>query len=161
MDNSKENSGEFQAVLSELLSNPEIQKMKDIPQHVDGNTLSHSVAVARLSYAIAKKLHWAIDVKALVTGAMLHDYYLYDTRTMPWSDYRHSLIHPKMAAENAKKILPLTRREENMIRSHMWPIPGAPLPRSREAWLVCAADKICAFHEIRAGKKKKKNKLQF
>jgi hypothetical protein len=30
----------------------------------------------------------------------------------------------------------------------MWPIPGAPLPRSREAWLICTTDKLCAYREL-------------
>ena len=93
-----------------------------------------------------------MDIPSLVKGAMLHDYYLYDTETMPWSDYKHSLIHPKLAVENAEKLFDLNATERNIILSHMWPIPGAPLPRSREAWLICAADKLCAQGEMRRNK---------
>ena len=101
-----------------------------------------------LGVRLAKKWGWQIDIRALVYGAMLHDYYLYDTETMPWSDYRHSLVHPKLALANAQKHFSLKARERNIILSHMWPIPGAPLPRSREAWLICFADKLCAWREM-------------
>ena len=138
----------FRQCLQELLANPAIERLKEIPQHKGGTTYAHCVSVANAAYRLARRWGWKIDIRALVNGAMLHDYYLYDTRTMPWSDYRHSLIHPKLAAENAEKHFDLDSRERNIILSHMWPIPGAPLPRSREAWLICVADKLCAFREL-------------
>lgn len=145
----------FKQCLSEMLDHPAIQKLKEIPQHKGGTTYAHCVNVACKAYELAKSWRWDIDIKALVKGAMLHDYYLYDTETMPWSDYRHSLIHPKLAVENAEKVFTLDAKERNIILSHMFPIPGAPLPRSREAWLVSIADKICAQREMRRKKRSK------
>ena len=40
----------------------------------------------------------------------------------------------------------LTRREENIISRHMFPLNIVP-PMCKEAWLVCLADKICASKE--------------
>lgn len=139
----------FKECLSELLENPAIQKLRQIPQHKGGTTYAHCVNVANAAYRLARQWRWDIDISALVRGAMLHDYYLYDTETMPYSDYRHSLVHPKLAVANAEKLFPLNAKERNIIFSHMWPIPGAPLPRSREAWLICIADKLCAQREMR------------
>lgn len=138
----------FRAALAGLCARPEIQLLKDIPQHKGGTTYSHCVAVAARAYALAKHWRWDIDIPCLVHGAMLHDYYLYDTETMPCSDYRHALTHPRLAVSNAEACFSLGPRERNVILSHMWPIPGAPLPRCREAWLVCLADKLCAWHEL-------------
>lgn len=138
----------FRQCLSEMVDHPAIQALKKIPQHKGGTTYAHCVNVANKAYQLAKKWRWDIDIRALVRGAMLHDYYLYDTETMPWSDYRHSLIHPKLAVENAEKHFTLDQKERNIILSHMFPIPGAPLPRSKEAWLICLADKICAQKEM-------------
>ena len=143
----------FRQCLSELLDNPAIERLKQVPQHKGGTTYGHCVNVANTAYRLAKQWRWAVDIRALVCGAMLHDYYLYDTETMPYSDYRHSLIHPKMALENAEKHFDIGVRERNIILSHMWPIPGAPLPCSREAWLICIADKLCAYREMRRRKK--------
>jgi len=64
------------------------------------------------------------------------------------------MMHPKLAVSNAEKRFSLNNRERNIIYSHMWPIPGAPLPRSKEAWLVCIADKLCAHREMRRAKPK-------
>ena len=138
----------FKRCLSALTNHPDIQRLKQIPQHKGGTTYAHSVNVACTAYGLAKKLGWDIDIDALVKGAMLHDYYLYDTETMPYSDYRHSLVHPRLAVANAEKLFDLSDKERNIILSHMWPIPGAPLPRSREAWLVSMADKVCAYREM-------------
>ena len=149
----KQNYAMFHRYLEEIAAQPEIQAMKVTPQHKGGTSFAHCVAVAALSYRLAKKLGWKVDPKSLAYGAMLHDFYLYDTETMPYSNYQHSLVHPKLSLENAEKVFPLNGKERNIILSHMWPIPGAPLPRSREAWLVCMADKICATREMYFKKK--------
>lgn len=142
----------FKRCLSEWTERPEIQLLKQIPQHKGSNTYAHCVNVACEAYRMAKQLKWDIDIEALIKGALLHDYYLYDTETMPYSDYRHAMLHPKLAAANAEKLFPLSDKERNIILSHMWPIPGAPLPRSKEAWLVSAADTVCAWREMRKKK---------
>ena len=148
-----EDDRRFRECLSEMLADPAIQRLKRIPQHKGGTTYAHCVSVAHKAYHLAKRWRWDIDIRALIRGAMLHDYYLYDTRTMPYSDYRHALVHPRLAVSNAEKIFSLTQKERNIILSHMWPIPGAPLPRSREAWLISIADKICAHRELYRRKK--------
>ena len=144
----------FKDVLSEMLDNPAIQRLKQVPQHKGGTTYGHCVNVTHMAYRLAKRWGWDIDISALIRGAMLHDYYLYDTETMPYSDYRHSLVHPKLAVANAEKLFMLSDKERNIIYSHMWPIPGAPLPRSKEAWLITIADKICAQREMSRRKKR-------
>ena len=138
----------FRKCLAGMIKHPAIQVLKKIPQHKGGTTYGHCVNVANTAYRLAKQWHLDIDIPALVRGCMLHDYYLYDTETMPFSDYRHSLVHPKLAVANAEEHFTLSDKERNMIYSHMWPIPGAPMPRSREAWLLCFADKMCAQREM-------------
>lgn len=143
----------FQKDLREFASHPDLQCLKDIPQHKGNTTFAHSIGVAKRAFDLAVKWKISVDTISLIHGAMLHDFYLYDTETMPYSDYQHSLIHPKLAEKNAEKYFTLSKKERNIIRSHMWPIPGAPLPRSREAWLVCIADKFCAYEEMHRSKK--------
>ena len=58
------------------------------------------------------------------------------------------------SVQNAGEHFTLNDKERNIIYSHMWPIPGTPLPRSREAWLICIVDKDCAQREMRSNLRK-------
>ena len=104
MKRSSTDNAQFQKLLAELASHPQLQCLKNIPQHKGNTTFAHCISVAQRAYHFAGKWHMKVDTGSLVRGAMLHDFYLYDTETMPYSDYRHSLIHPKLALQNAEKI---------------------------------------------------------
>ena len=144
----KNDKNKFESELIKLLSDPRIQKLNSIPQHEGNNTLQHSVAVARTSFALAQKLNIRIDEKELARGAILHDYYLYDTKTMEYSDYKHGITHPQTALDKASKEFELSLKEQNIIRSHMWPLTLFHPPKSKEALLVSIADKYCASREM-------------
>ena len=66
-------------------------------QHGQTTTLEHVAAVAYLSLALVRTLGIRCDERALVRGALLHDYYLYD-----WHDHNaapdawHGFTHPAM-----------------------------------------------------------------
>lgn len=141
----------FWRKLRELEANPEIQKLRLYPQHGSNNSFQHSHNVAVYSFYLAKKWKWRIHPEELATGAMLHDFYLYDIKKEGISDYRHGVQHPVIALENAKKYFEVSPIVENMILSHMWPLPFVKRPRSREALLINAADKYCAFREMHGG----------
>ena len=131
-----------------LKEDPEIQKMASFTMHNGNTTLQHVENVADVSFRIAEKLGIDIDEKALARGAMLHDYYLYTFKETKMSPYRHGISHPETALKNASKRRRLTEKETNIIRSHMWPITFLHPPMSREAVLVCLADKYCAVNEM-------------
>lgn len=130
-----------------LEEDPAIAQMEQYSQHHGNNTLQHVENVADVSFRIADRLHLDIDEKALARGAMLHDFYLYTTKDMEISKYRHGVGHPETALRNAKAHMELSEKEENIIRSHMWPLTITHLPKSKEAALVCVADKYCALRE--------------
>lgn len=115
-------------------------------QHGSTSVYAHSVRVAACSLALSRALGWKIDRRALVRGALLHDYFLYDWHTPDPSHRLHGFFHPGKALCNARRDYPLTRREENIICRHMFPLTLIP-PTTREAWLVCLADKYCAAAE--------------
>ena len=143
----------FEEEMERLTVRDEIRKMSTFTQHQGNNTLQHVRNVAYRSFELAEKFGWDIDEKNLVRGAMLHDYYLYNIRQEGISSYRHGTRHPARALENAREIFDLSEKEENIIRSHMWPLTLFHVPRSREALLVCLADKDCAIKEMFLGKK--------
>lgn len=138
----------FYNELNRLLLDPRVQSMEQYPQHHGTNTLRHSIRVAQTSFELAQHLGWDIDERELARGAMLHDYYLYDIKAERLTPYRHGISHPKIAADNAKKDFGLTDHEVGIIRSHMWPLTLFSPPRSKEAALVCMADKYIATQEM-------------
>lgn len=149
----------FQKELDNMLSDPKVQRMKEFPQHHGSNTLRHCAAVAIRSFELAEKLRWKINVEELVHSAILHDYYLYDIKEQGLSPYAHGASHPAAAIRNAKKDFALTDREMSMIRSHMWPLTLMHPPRSKEAVLLCLADKDVALKEVAAPEVKRAKRL--
>lgn len=131
-----------------LRENPAIQELKKYPNHKISNLFDHSSRVALCAYDISRRLHVDIDGTSLAKGAMLHDFYLYKAwRNETIGTKEHWLGHPYTALKNAEKEFQLSDLEKNIITSHMWPLTFLHVPRSREAVLVCIADKICAFGE--------------
>lgn len=140
----------FNSALNRLMNDENILKMKQFGQHHGNNTYQHCVNVAKCSFYLAQKMHIRINEEELATGAMLHDYYLYCTKDVTMSGFRHGISHPKTALENAGRIWPLDRKEKNIIRTHMFPLTLVHVPCCREAWLVSLADKYCAAREFTA-----------
>ena len=142
----------FYRALDKLADDPAVAKIKNYSQHKGTSTFRHCWNVAIYSFHLAEKLGWEIDEVALAKGAMLHDYYLYTVadkqKETNISDFRHGRTHPQLALENAKSEFYLTLKEQNMIRSHMWPLTLFHMPMSKEAWLISMADKYCAVREM-------------
>lgn len=115
-------------------------------QHGVTTIFQHSINVACVSCKIAEKYHLDVDYYALIRGALLHDYFLYDWHVKDRSHRFHGFTHPRRALENADKEFQLTETERNMIYCHMFPLTPIP-PSTQEAWIVCIADKICALSE--------------
>lgn len=159
MDAEKEYEVRFWNRLKELEENPEVQKLRLYPQHETNNSFQHSHNVAIYSFYLSKKWGWKIHPEDLATGAMLHDFYLYDIKKKGITDYQHGVQHPRIALENAKKIFSVSPTVENMILSHMWPLPFVKRPRSKEALLLSAADKCCAFWEMHGGMQRIEEKI--
>ena len=122
------------------------QETKKYMQHGRVSVYEHCVRVAYTSCYLAAVLKIPVDRTALVRGALLHDYFLYDWHEKGEGHSLHGFFHPRKAWENARQDMPLSDIEKNIILRHMFPLTVVP-PQFREAWLVCAADKICAMKE--------------
>ena len=132
-------------LLEKIKDDPKTLRMKDYTQHGKVSTYDHCLDVAKTSYRLSRGLRLKVKEKELVRGAFLHDYFLYD-----WHHHDgkwHGFTHPDEAARNAKRDFDLTDTEEDIIKSHMWPLTLRQIPKSREAALVCIADKICSLKE--------------
>lgn len=120
---------------------------KDFIQHGSVSVYAHCISVAAESLRLARALNLKVDTDALIRGALLHDYFLYDWHDNPDGRHNvHGFTHPYTALKNAREDFDLTRKECDIIVHHMFPLVPLP-PHSKEAWLVCLADKICATKE--------------
>ena len=134
---------EIDEILTEIQADENVQKMKQYIQHGNVSTYEHCESVAKLSYSIDKRLSLHSDLKVLLTGAMLHDFYLYDWHEDGDGSHRlHGFTHAKRACDNA-----IDDETSHVIYSHMWPLNPKRIPQSREAWIVCLADKYVSLKE--------------
>ena len=109
----------FSRLVAEVAGAGRVPLMRECVQHGQVSTWEHCVRVAHASLAMARALQLRVSERELVRSALLHDYFLYD-----WHEPGH-VGHA----------------------SHMWPLPPTRVPRSREAVLVCVADKWCSLAE--------------
>ena len=129
-----------------------INETKNYIQHGSISVYTHCVNVARMSVKIAKWLPIQVNMDALVIGALLHDYFLYDWHEKDDSHKWHGFHHAKKALENALEDFKLNEIERDIIACHMFPLNIRP-PKYWESWLVCYADKVCSGLETVKRKK--------
>ena len=121
--------------------------MNDIKHH-DSNRFNHSLKVSYYSYKISKKLK--LDSISTARGGLLHDFFL--ERTVDYKKIKDKFKlytgrHPKMAVNNSKKYFNINLIEEDIIRSHMFPI-DIKVPNYSESWIVSCVDKFVSTFEF-------------
>lgn len=131
----------------EIIFSDHMQTTKQYRQHKTSNVFEHSVNTAGLCVFIALQLGIKTDLKALVRGALLHDYFLYDWHVPDPSHRLHGFTHAGRALRNAEQDFCIGPIERDMIAKHMFPLNIAP-PQYKESVILCIADKICALCEI-------------
>lgn len=144
----------FNEYMDELLADEKIKQMSKFIQHGNTTCLMHCKAVAYYSVVFVHKFNIQVDMKSLIRGALLHDYFLYD-----WHDAKlgnlHGFRHPGIALRNAMRDYDLTEIEMDIIRKHMFPLT-IYLPKYRETTIVCLMDKYCTLKEFFGNLFKKK-----
>lgn len=147
------NGGEADRILAPLRAHGKVREMKNYVQHGNVSTYEHCENVTELSRRIDRKLSLHSDLNVLLVGAMLHDFYLYDWHSRDCGEHRlHGFRHAKRARENAQKYFDIDERTGRVIARHMWPLNPFRLPRSREEWIVCVADKCVSLRETLFGR---------
>lgn len=142
----------FDELARPTLQSGRLYQLAAFVQHGTTTTLDHVIAVAYTSLFTALSSGIQVSEGELVRGALLHDYYLYD-----WHDCKaapdkwHGFTHPRHALNNARADFPdLSPLEQDIILHHMFPLVPIP-PRSKEAWIVSACDKLCSSAETMFG----------
>ncbi len=140
----QENWSSYYACVEDLLNTEQVRSMRDIRHHPGVSCYEHSVFVSYVAFRLARR--WGLDWCMAARIGLLHDLYLYDPRTL--RSYRQCFAHPVVALRNADALCGgLSPKEANIIVSHMWPI-ATHRPHSKEAAVVCLADKLCATAEV-------------
>ncbi len=134
-------------VLVFLTQRTALLEMDQYIQHGQVTCFWHSIAVAYVSLWILSFLKIRHDKKSLIVGALLHDYFLYDWHSAEKWHRWHGFRHPGFALRNAKRDIKLSKRSEDVITKHMFPLTIKP-PVYRESVVVCIVDKGCSIYEF-------------
>jgi uncharacterized protein len=149
---------EYLDCIRELIDHEMVRSMGNYIQHSDIDCLEHSLYVSYSSYLVCRRM--GLDYRSAARGGLLHDFFLYDWRLEKPYKGLHGLTHPHVALQNANKYFHLNKLEQDIIRKHMWPLTVTP-PKYKEAYMVAAIDKYCAFMEtFNFGERKKMRRLQ-
>ena len=142
---------------NKLRNHNKVKEMKNYIQHGTISTYEHCKRVTELSFLLNRRLHLNADEKALVTGAFLHDFYLYDWHNKDGGSHDwHGFIHAARAKKNAKHYFNISKKEADIIERHMWPLNLTKVPNSKEGWIVTMADKYISAKETLFERKKGK-----
>ena len=144
----QEEKDKLEIIYERFLNNHLIEKMKEISMHRGSNTYIHCFLVAKRSIKKAIKKKKKINFEALLVGAILHDYYLYDWRKDRALLKKHGSKHPFVARDNAIRDFGISSEVCDIIVSHMWPFNFKLYPRTIEAKIVAKSDNVIAFKEF-------------
>ena len=132
---------EFLYIISDILNNDEFMKLDTIKHH--GITrLDHSLRVAYYSYRISKLLR--LDYIQVTEAALLHDFFTDEVKDK--NMIIRLIKHPTIALNNSLKYYRLSPMQEDIIKTHMFPVTFIP-PKYLESWIVDIVDDISAIYE--------------
>lgn len=123
------------------------QELLKYYQHGKTTIYKHSRDVAYEAYLFALSHNLNINYEDLICSAFCHDFFMYDWHEKSSTHRLHGFTHAHAAALNAKQYCNLNEKELSIIETHMWPLNITKIPKSKEAWLLCLADKKIALAE--------------
>lgn len=140
------NDSSFLNIVDDILNNKCFDELKYIEQHGTTRYL-HSLKVAHLSYKIAKRL--GLDYVATARAGLLHDFYNEKKEEKTFLGKLRLCIvdHAELASINSKELFKISSKEDNIIKSHMFPF-GKTLPKHKESFIVDLVDDIIATKEF-------------
>ncbi|MGN0641995.1 MAG: HD family phosphohydrolase [Huintestinicola sp.] len=154
VDLSDPNATEYNKLVSDLLDNDVVLKMKEFTHHGTTTCYQHCLNVSYYNYVFCKLL--SLNARAGARAGLLHDLFLYDWHTYvrPEGERLHGFTHAGTALANVKKHFEITEMESDIIEKHMFPLNLA-LPRYKETVVIIMVDKLCGAMEVIAGWKNK------
>lgn len=141
------NDEEYLSIIDSIINNKEFDKMNYIRHH-NTTRMDHSLKVSYYSYKIAKSLK--LDYEEVARGGLLHDFYLgrvADEEKVKDKVKLYTISHPVEAVKNSKLHFEVSEKEEDIIRSHMFPV-DFKVPKYAESWIVSLVDKGVSTFEF-------------
>lgn len=143
------NDKDYMSIISDLLKQEKVLKMKQYRQHHNTSCFDHCLFVSYNTYLICKKRH--LDYISAARAGLLHDLFLYDWRKREnGRKGLHAFTHGKTAYKQASTFTNLNDKEKDMIIKHMWPVTLA-LPKYKETFVITYVDKYFAIAEAFIG----------
>lgn len=135
------NDKEFNEIIEKYANHPKVLEMKKYKHH--GLTrYEHSMNVAYYTYKLTKKFN--MNYHSATKAAMLHDFFLDEVAKE--NGFKRLQDHPKYAVSNAKKYFGINELEEDIIKSHMFPV-SLTIPKYKESWIVDLIDDYVSIKE--------------
>lgn len=133
--------------VEDLLSLEEVQELRQFRHHVMTTRFQHCLNVSYYNYKLCSLLR--LDARSAARAGLLHDLYFYETKAYTCSKpaLKHSRYHPMAALDNARHLVTVNEREQDMICNHMWPVT-LNRPRYAETYIITLVDKYCAVLEL-------------
>lgn len=139
-----EKDKKYNSIVSHILDNEEFNQIRGIEHH--GTTrYDHSLRVSYYSYKIAKLLH--LDYEDAARAGLLHDFFISDEDRNLKDRFISTFVHPKEAVENSVRVFNVNEKEQDIIKSHMFPI-YISVPKYAESWIVSLVDKVVGTYEF-------------
>ena len=112
-------------------------------KHHGTNRYDHSLRVAIKTYKYAIKHN--MDVVEVTRASLLHDFFF--NKDFGSNDQMYKLkSHPMMSVVNSKMHFHINQKQEDIIRTHMFPITRE-IPKNNTAMAVSIIDKEVALYE--------------
>ena len=137
---------EYISIIDDIIALDDVQRLETFVHHHYTNRLAHSISVSYRSYRWAKRL--GLNKEAVARAGLLHDLFFYDLAVKDEVGGKgHLYEHPRIALNNAMKLVELSDLEQDIILKHMF---GATLdiPKYAESWIVTFMDKEAAISEV-------------
>jgi uncharacterized protein len=136
---------------SDILSSKEFKEAENQIHHYMTTVASHSLKTAMAGVEICfllKKAGIRADLRKVVRTALLHDLGMVGRRQLYRNNYECCLRHPGNSAAISRQIWKdIDEKSLAAIESHMWPL-SVHIPRTREAFVLCLADKIASVRDL-------------
>ena len=146
MPNYDEDS-QYMNIVKDIMKNEDFMVLGNVKHH-NITRLEHSLKVSYYSYKVCKLLHLKYEETA--RAGLLHDFYLEQIDEQNNFKDKFKLFsseHPNIALKNSSKYFELTRREKDIIKTHMFPSSFA-IPKYIESWIVSIIDKVVSTTEF-------------